>query len=750
MDIFSELNEAQKSAVLHTEGPVLILAGAGSGKTRTIVSRMAYLMKEKGVVPWHILAVTFTNKAAKEMKERIGELMEGNADGIWVSTFHSACLRILFRHAGLLGYPDNFEIADAADQKALLKEVYKDMSVDPKRYPEKMTAREISRAKDELMSPENFAEASKGDFSLEMVAEIYRAYQASLKRNASMDFDDLIMNTVRLFQEYPDVLDHWQERFQYILVDEYQDTNTAQFTLLKLLASKYKNLCVVGDDDQSIYRFRGANIYNILDFEKYYPGAKVVRLEENYRSTGNILSAANAVISKNRLRKTKTLWTSKAAGDRISFRQLDSPMGEASFIADDIKSKVSCKEAEYGDFAVLVRTNIQTKEIEDAFRINHISYDVVKGLRFWDTKVIKDLTSYLLTVAGSANDVRTVRIINLPRRGIGPSTVEKLLHFAREYGISLLEACGDKGRPIPISSNTRSKVRSFYDLIVKIRKETEGFPFSSILEKIIDETDYMNYLLQEAESKEKYEEMRQYIDKLKETLDSYEAETDNPDIVDFMRQNGLEGNALDKNSEDGTEKNRVLIMTMHNAKGLEFPYVYMAGAEEGLFPGYSAISMEDPMEMEEERRLCYVAITRAKKKLTISCARQRMVRGELKYASTSRFMKEIPANLLDTIERPQRATRYERKLSPERESAHEAFIEKPLAFSKEFQQLKKGGQIGGRKPDYEEGDSVQHFKFGQGKVLSIKAGERDYEVTVDFETVGVRKMFAGFAKLKKI
>ncbi|SKC08611.1 DNA helicase-2 / ATP-dependent DNA helicase PcrA [Lachnospiraceae bacterium] len=749
MNLDEELNKEQAEAVRQTEGPVLILAGAGSGKTRTIVYRMSYLLSEMGVRPWNILALTFTNKAAREMRDRIGAMVPDAARDMWVSTFHSTCLKILFAHAEKLGYPKNFEIADTADQKSIMRDVYKKLSVDPKVFPEKKVMRVISSAKDELMGPDEFANAHQGDMSLLKIMEIYHAYQKALKANGSMDFDDLILNTVRLFKHFPDVLDHYQEKFRYIMVDEYQDTNTAQFELVRLLASKYRNLCVVGDDDQSIYRFRGANIYNILSFEDTYPDAKVIKLEQNYRSTGNILAAANEVIANNKERKKKVLRTDAEPGSLIRFRQLDTAGGEAVFIADDIRKKVEKGEFSFGDCAVLIRTNVQSKELEDAFRVRRIDYDVVKGLRFWDTKVIKDLTSYLLTVAGGANDMRTLRIINLPKRGIGAASVEKARVYAEENGMSFLEACG-KADVIPgVSAKAKTGFLGFFEMVKGIREDMKDAKFSEILDRIIKDTGYNDYLMSEADTTDKYLEFIDYINKLKESLDSYEEDADEPDLVDFMRQNGLEGNNVDKTGE-GESKDRVLVMTMHNAKGLEFPNVYVAGMEEGLFPGYASIGSEDPMAMEEERRLCYVAITRAKKSLTMSCARQRMTNGETRYAAASRFMKEIPTDLLDMNVHPKKTERTEHMEPTSRQIAKAAFNEKPQAFSAGFQKIKLGKDIGGTKPDYVEGDRVRHFKFGEGTVQKIVQGGRDYEVTVNFDNAGVRKMFAGFAKLKKV
>lgn len=752
MNIDSKLNKEQAEAVRHTEGPVLILAGAGSGKTRTIVYRMSYLLSEKQVPPYNILALTFTNKAANEMKERIREMAGVAAGQMNVSTFHSACLKILFSHAEKLGYPAKFEIADTSDQKSVMKDVYKRMGINPKDMPEKMVLRQISSAKDELMGPDEFARSNRDDFYMMKIVDIYREYQSALKRNGMMDFDDLIVNTVRLFREFPEVLQHYQERYKYIMVDEYQDTNTSQFELVRLLSEKYRNLCVVGDDDQSIYRFRGANIYNILDFEKEFPEAYVVRLEENYRSTGNILEAANAVIKNNTERKAKALWTSEGSGKKIKFRQLDNAAGEAAFIADEIRQKVESGERSYGDFAILTRTNIQSKELEDALRIRRIDYDVVKGLRFWDTKVIKDLTSYLMTVDNGLNDMRVIRIINMPKRGIGDASINKVSVFARANHMTFFEALLSAENIPGIPAKAKNAIKEFSEMVLRIRDAAKDLSFSGVLNRIIEETGYMDYLLMDAETPEKYKEEKEYIQKLRETLDAYEEESEEPDLTDFMRQNGLEGNNLDKQGDSDT-KEKVLIMTMHNAKGLEFPEVYMAGMEEGLFPGYASINSEDPLAVEEERRLCYVGITRAREGLTLTAARQRMTNGEWRYASVSRFLKEIPSHLLNMSERPEKSERRESVYPSDKEAADRAFDSKPPAFSPGFKKrsiagLKKGSDIGKTLPAYKEGDRVLHFKYGKGTVKAIRDGGRDYEVTVEFDTIGVRKMFAGFAKLK--
>ncbi len=704
-------------------------------------------MLDMGIDPFNIMAITFTNKAAREMRERVKAMMSDAADRIWVATFHSTCLKMMFKFAGYLGYTESFEIADTTDQKSIMKEIYKELDIDRKMYPEKRLLNAISKAKDELIDPEEYEKLNKNDFSKEVSIKVYKEYQKKLRKNNSMDFDDLIFNTVRLFRENKEALEYYQERFRYIMVDEYQDTNTAQFEFVRLLADKYKNLCVVGDDDQSIYRFRGANIYNILNFEKSFHGALVIKLEENYRSTSNILDAANALIGHNTQRKAKSLWTENEIGSLIHFKQLDNAKGEASYIADDIRSRAERDHLEYGDFAVLIRTNVQSKELEDAFRIRGMEYDLVKGLRFWDTKVIKDLTAYLMTVSDGMNDLRTLRIINVPGRKIGASTVEKCLTFAAANGFSIFETAGMADKVPSLSSKGAQSMRAFYDLIMDIRQDCEGMSFVRLLDTILERTDYLSYLEEKSETVEKYQEAVEYINKLKETLDIYEEETEEPTLIDFMRVNGLEGNNLDKNGE-GDRRERIQIMTMHNAKGLEFPNVYMAGVEEGLFPGFATLTSDDQFAMEEERRLCYVAMTRAKKELTITCARQRMVNGETRYSNASRFVREIPIGLMDMKVTPVRRSPDDEPKADTKQIAHSAFTAAPTAFSKGFK--KRSLTEGPKLPDYREGDRVLSFKFGEGVVCRIVNGGRDYEVTVDFDESGTKKMFAGFAKLKKI
>ena len=752
IDYVNELNDVQIEAVKATDGPVLILAGAGSGKTRVLTYRTAYLIEEKQVKPRNIIALTFTNKAAGEMKARIKEMTGDDAGSIWVSTFHSTCLKILFKHAEKLGYMPGFEVADASDQKSLIKDVCKKLNIDTKMYKEKTLLNVISAAKDELLTPEAFAIRHAGDFRKRVYIDVYLAYQEQLRKNNSMDFDDLIMNTVELFKSNRDVLDSYQEKFRYIMVDEYQDTNSAQFEFIRLLANKYKNLCVVGDDDQSIYKFRGANIRNILDFEKIYKDAKVIKLEQNYRSTQTILEAANFVIKNNRGRKSKELWTGKEKGRKIRFKQLDSAAGEAGYIADDIRSRVSTGEYTYNDFAVLIRTNIQSKEFEDAFRVRGINYELVKGLRFWDKKVIKDVTSYLLTALSGVNDMRTARIINVPKRGVGGASVDKLVMYGAEHDMSLLDVCAEP-EEAGVKGKTAKALKDFHDTMKSLKEKSTGMRLSEFTDLVLKESGYIFYIDEEAETVEDYNETIEYIDKLKEALDEYEDNTDEPDIIDFMRINGVEGNNVDK-TLDEEDKDRVKVMTMHNAKGLEFKCVFMAGMEDGLFPGYMAINDDNDAELEEERRLCYVGITRAMQELTLTCARSRMNKGQTQIQAPSRFIREMPIGLLDmninfgrTYGSDEGRGNFSQVSPPERD--FQASAARPVSPKKwNGTKIKLGSQIEVKEPDYKAGDRVRSFKWGEGTVLSVKKGERDYEVEVDFDDTGVRKVFAGFAKLK--
>ncbi|MEY8515683.1 DNA helicase PcrA [Lachnospiraceae bacterium 29-84] len=739
MSIYDTLNDMQKEAVFCTEGPLLILAGAGSGKTRVLTHRAAYLM-EQGVDPYRILAITFTNKAAGEMKERIAQLAGFGSDRIWVSTFHSACVRILRRYIDRLGYSASFTIYDADDQKTVVKDICKRLDIDTKIYKEKNFIHVISSLKDKLISPEEFSRQAAMDFVKQKQAAVYQEYQAALKKSNALDFDDLIGKAVELLEADPEVLDHYQSRFQYIMVDEYQDTNTAQFRLVELLAGKYQNLCVVGDDDQSIYKFRGADIGNILNFEEAYPDAKVVKLEQNYRSTKNILAAANGVIANNSGRKEKALWTSQGEGGKLGFWQLETGYEEADHVVRDIRSKVAAGEFQYGDCAILYRTNAQSRLFEERFVAANIPYRIVGGVNFYARKEIKDLLSYLKTIDNGSDDLAVRRIINVPRRGIGATTIARVQNYAAENNISFYHALR-MADDIPAIGKSGLKIKPFVSLIRTMRSKVQYIGVAQLLQEVIEETGYVREL--EAEDTDEAMARIENIDELISKAASYEEEAKEPTLSGFLEEVALVAD-LDSLPEGS---DYVVLMTLHSAKGLEFPNVYLAGMEDGVFPSYMTIISDDPSDIEEERRLCYVGITRAMKALSITCARQRMLRGEVQYNKVSRFVKEIPKGLLASVSReeagerePQSFRQANSKVNPIF-STKNAFMNKPVSFPSS---VRKDSL------DYQEGDRVSHVKFGEGTVMQIVEGGRDYEVTVGFDRLGVKKMFASFAKLKKV
>ena len=750
MASYETMNDMQQEAVFHTDGPLLILAGAGSGKTRVLTHRTAYLIEEKGVNPYNIMAITFTNKAAGEMRERIDEMVGYGSESIWVSTFHSTCVRILRRHIDRIGFDTNFTIYDSDDQKTLMKDICKRMQIDTKITKEKSFLGAISSAKDELISPEEFTLRAQGDYAKVRQAQVYREYQDNLRKNNALDFDDLIVKTVELFRADPEVLNYYQERFRYIMVDEYQDTNTAQFQLIKLLAGKYKNLCVVGDDDQSIYKFRGANIYNILNFEKEFPMAKTIKLEQNYRSTQNILNAANGVISNNQGRKRKVLWTDNEEGERISFHCFDTGYEEADYVARDIGTKVKAGTYGYRDCAVLYRTNAQSRIFEEKFINSNIPYKIVGGVNFYARREIKDLLAYLKTIDNARDDLAVRRIINVPKRGIGATTLNRVQDYALGEGLSFYTAL-KIAEDIPGLGRSAGKIKPFVTFIQTMRSKLEYISVSELLREIIEETGYVAEL--EAESTEEAEQRIQNIDELITKVVAYEQETgreEPPTLSGFLEEVAL---VADIDSVDENQ-DYVVLMTLHSAKGLEFPQVYLSGMEDGLFPSYMSICADNSSaEIEEERRLCYVGITRAKEQLSISCARQRMIRGETQYNKVSRFVKEIPSDLLAGEIRKEREPEiYKPSMS---QIAKSAFRAKPMAMVKTgvpeaYQAKNFAGTAVRQQLAYQVGDSVKHMKFGEGVVKNIVEGGRDYEVTVEFKQAGVKKMFASFAKLQKI
>lgn len=798
MSIYDTLNEQQKQGVFAIDGPVLLLAGAGSGKTRVLTHRIAYLIDEIGVQPYNIMAITFTNKAAGEMRERVDSIIGHGSSQVWVSTFHSTCVRFLHRYIDRIGFDNHFTIYDTDDQKTVMKDVCKRLQIDTKMLKERTILNAISSAKDELVSPEDYRLQAMGDFHKEKIAQVYLEYQATLRKNNALDFDDLIVKTVELFKSCPEVLEGYQDRFRYIMVDEYQDTNTAQFELIRLLADKYRNLCVVGDDDQSIYKFRGANIRNILDFEKVYPEATVIKLEQNYRSTQNVLDAANAVIKNNTGRKEKALWTKKGQGSKVHFRQLDTAYEEAEFVADDLTRKKRGGSADYGDFAVLYRTNAQARMLEERFILEGIPYDVVGGTNFYARREIKDMLAYLKTVDNGRDDVAAKRIINVPKRGIGATTIARVQDYADMRNISFYDALREADQIVSIGKSA-GKLEPFVMMIQSFRSKLEFYGLEGLIKDIIESTGYVKEL--EASDEEDAEDRIHNIDELISKIVAYEETHEGASLSEFLEEVALVAD-IDRIEGDSS---RVLLMTLHSAKGLEFPHVYLTGMEDGIFPGYMAVTSDSDEDMEEERRLAYVGITRAKEDLTLTCVKQRMLRGETQYNPVSRFVKEIPEELLD--QKVPSIKKWDFKEYEEESSEKLRFRSKPFgmdysqsgssfsgggaseSYQKVFDKTKiysgkakpkavavpkrtpaenrpfiAGGGLGSLKDvnglskgmpgngevNYGIGDRVKHVKYGEGTVMKLEKGPRDYQVTVVFDEAGQKIMYAAFAKLKKL
>ncbi len=777
MSIYDTLNKEQKEAVLRTEGPLLLLAGAGAGKTRCLTHRIAYLIDEMGVKPWNILAITFTNKAAGEMRERVDGLVGFGADQVWVSTFHSLCVRILRRHIDRLGFDNGFTIYDTDDQKSVMKAVCKRMSIDTKMYKEKALLGAISSAKDELIGVREYELDAATDYGKAVYAKVYREYQETLQKNNALDFDDLIVKTVELFKSCPEVLDYYQERFRYIMVDEYQDTNTAQFELVKQLAQKYRNLCVVGDDDQSIYRFRGANIRNILDFEKYFPEAGVIKLEQNYRSTQSVLDAANAVIRNNKGRKEKVLWTDRGEGNPVCFRQFDNAYEEAEYIAGDVCRRVRREGAMYRDCAVLYRTNAQARLLEERMIMEGVPYNVVGGTNFYARAEIKDILAYLKTVDNGRDEVAVRRIINVPKRGIGAATLEKIEDYAQMRDIGLYEAM-ELADEIMSLGKASAKIRPFVQLIGKLRRASAELTVAELIREIVDSIGYAKYL--QDNDDESAEDRIANVDELITKAVNYQESHEEATLTEFLAEVALVADIDNVENDD----NRVLLMTLHSAKGLEFPNVYLAGMEDGLFPGQAAMWGDDPEDMEEERRLAYVGITRAMNNLTMTCARMRMTRGETQYNPVSRFVREIPAELLEDGGAEIKRNRSDSRMLTEiiglgkkdsgkaaagqqgaaydfrpravlrqktTAKADKPFIAREMSSLNQLAGISKGAAFqAGTEPDYGVGDRVSHIKYGEGTVLNLVKEPRDYKVTVEFDRAGQKIMYASFAKLKRI
>ena len=739
MKIYDSLNDKQKEAVFYSDGPLLILAGAGSGKTRVLTHRVAYLIHEKNVNPYNIMAITFTNKAAREMRDRINRLIGHGAEAVWVSTFHSACVRILRRYIDRIGYNNNFTIYDSDDQKTAIKAACKKLQVDTKFIKERAIMSAISMAKNNMITPEEYRN-SADDIRTKIISKVYEEYQSRLKKNNALDFDDLLVKTIELFKSDKEVLMAYQDRLQYIMVDEYQDTNRVQFEFIKLLADKYKNICVVGDDDQSIYKFRGADISNILNFEQIFTGTKVIKLEQNYRSTKNVLEAANQVIAHNYSRKQKTLWTEREAGDLVEFRQLDNEYHEAEFIVNSIKDLIDENRYDYKDIACLYRTNAQSRVIEEALLKENIPYKIIGGQNFYQRKEIKDLIAYLKTISNGDDDFAVRRIINVPKRGIGAATIEKVQKYADDNNMSFYQALEDKKCRISLGSRAEGKVNSFVYFIQRMKAELEYDSISDLMENILSETGYEDELKMEDtdEANARLENINEFFNKIVDYEDKCKQAGKENNLDEFLEEIAL---VADIDNFDENE-NYVVLMTVHSAKGLEFPKVFLCGMEDGLFPSKMTLLSDDKSEIEEERRLCYVAITRAMDSITMTSAKRRMMRGDLYIMKVSRFITEIPGLSAD-LEKT-RKKRTGMRSEEEREALQRGFKRK-TSYSLDMFKSAKLESL-----DYQVGDRVRHMKFGDGTVTDIKDGGKDYEVTVDFDTAGTRKLFATFAKLKKI
>ena len=722
--LVKNMNSEQSEAVRTTEGPLLIMAGAGSGKTRVLTHRIAYLLDEKDVSPYNILAITFTNKAAKEMKARVEHLVGEEAQVIWMSTFHSMCVRILRRDADRIGIERNFTIIDPTDQKSVIKDVLKSENIDSKRFEPRMFIGAISNLKNELKTPED-AQKEANDFHSQMVATVYKGYQRQLSRNEALDFDDLIMTTINLFERVPETLEYYQNKFQYIHVDEYQDTNKAQYTLVKLLANKFKNLCVVGDSDQSIYGWRGADIQNILSFEEDYPEAKTIFLEQNYRSTKNILNAANEVIKHNSERKPKGLWTANSGGDKIQYYEAMTERDEAEYVVKEIM-KHQRGGKKYSEMAILYRTNAQSRVLEETFMKSNIPYTMVGGQKFYDRKEIKDLLSYLRVIANSNDDISLQRIINVPKRGIGPSSVEKIQTYALQNSISMFDALAEVDF-IGLSKKVTQECISFYEMIQNLIKEQEFLEISEIVDEVLQKSGYRDML-----DREQSIESRSRLENLDEFMSVPKDYEENTPLEEQSLINFLTDLSLVADIDEADTQNGVTLMTMHSAKGLEFPIVFIMGMEESLFPHIRAIKSEDDHEMEEERRICYVAITRAEELLYITNATTRMLFGRSQSNMPSRFLKEIPEDLLDSHTGQKRQT-ISPKYQPKR------------GFSKRTTSTKK--QVSSS--DWKVGDKVMHKAWGEGMVSNVNEKNGSVELDIIFKSEGPKRLLAQFAPITK-
>lgn len=740
MSFLDGMNERQREAILNTEGALLILAGAGSGKTRVLTHKIAYLIEEKKTSPYNILALTFTNKAAGEMKERIAKLVDLDIEHMWAGTFHSICVRILRRDIDKLGYERSFVIFDTQDQKTLIKDCIKELDLNEKMYEVGATLGFISGLKDKLVTPESFIKKHEGDFREKSRGLIYSLYQKKLKANNALDFDDLIVKAIELLKEYPEVLAHYQERFKYVLVDEYQDTNRAQYSLVKMIADGHKNICVVGDADQSIYGWRGADIRNILDFENDYPDAKLIKLEQNYRSTQNILDAANHVIKNNFGRKAKELWTENHPGEKIREYQSDNEYAEAQFVTSKIREHIREEDLDYKDFAVLYRTNAQSRVVEEALLKEGIPYKIVGGLKFYDRKEIKDIVAYLRLIQNPLDNISLKRIINVPKRGIGKTTVDKLESYSVEREESIYSAVLE-AESIGLSKRAVEKLDSFSTMIGKFIAMKEILGIRDLLENIIDSTRYIKELEEDGgvEARTRIENIEEFVS----VAVNYEEKNPDGKLEDFLADISLLSD-LDKTDEN--LDNAVVLMTMHSAKGLEFPYVFITGMEEGLFPSYRSLSSED--SLEEERRLCYVGITRAEKGLFLTHSKQRMLYGKTSYNRPSRFISEIPSELLEPLNERKAGAKESVRLDYRKPGENLfAGIGGALGLKSESNTAKKSE---GDKSGITLGSKVKHGKWGVGTIVAISGEGEKRQATIAFEGEGVKKLMIEFAPIELV
>ncbi|MCM3176283.1 DNA helicase PcrA [Cytobacillus horneckiae] len=732
--LLNGLNPQQQNAVKATDGPLLIMAGAGSGKTRVLTHRIAYLMVEKGVNPYNILAITFTNKAAREMRERIQNMMGGAADQIWISTFHSMCVRILRRDIDRIGFNRNFTILDSTDQQSVIKNILKEKNLDPKKFDPRAILGSISSSKNELITPEEYAKTA-GDYFQQVISDVYTDYQKRLRKNHALDFDDLIMLTIQLFNRVPEVLEYYQRKFQYIHVDEYQDTNRAQYMLVKLLANRFRNLCVVGDSDQSIYRWRGADIANILSFEKDYSNAKVILLEQNYRSTQRILNAANGVIAKNMNRKAKNLWTENPEGSKINYFRADSEQGEGQFVVSKIKEIKNAENRNLSDFAILYRTNAQSRVMEEMLLKSNIEYSIVGGIKFYDRKEIKDILAYLRLIANPDDDISLQRVINVPKRGIGSGSIDKIANFAAIHDMTMFEAL-ESIELIGLSPKITKSASEFRDLVKNYTQMQEYLSVTELVEEILDKSGYREML--KAEKSIEAQSRLENLDEFLSVTKNFEDGSEDKSLVAFLTDLALVAD-IDKLDDDGEKADAVVLMTLHSAKGLEFPIVFLMGMEEGVFP-HSRSLMEEA-EMEEERRLAYVGITRAEKELYITNAQMRTLFGRTNMNPPSRFIKEIPEDLIEGVEPASSG----RGNSPFGSSSHSRMQNRRKAVVRPSIESTGGDDV-----SWAVGDKAVHGKWGTGTVVSVKGSGEGTELDIAFpKPVGIKRLLAKFAPITK-